>query len=399
MAEKIRVSGVICEFNPLHNGHAYLLSEIKKMGYGVVCVMSGNFVQRGEPAILDKWTRTKCALKEGADLVIELPFPWAVSTAEQFALGGISLLHGLGCVDRVTFGCETDDTQQLQQVAKTLLSPAFSQKLQSLQQDMEGLPFATVRQKAVQALLGEEAASLLAKPNAILGIEYCKAIETLGSAMKPFALSRKGIGHDEITNTGSFYAASQIRREIQKGNSIAAMVPKSTLDALSQLMEEGAAPASLSYLERPILSALRKMDLAALTALPDISEGLENRLFEGIQKSRSLMELYDFVKTKRYSHARVRRLVLQGFLGTNRHTLPKLPPYLRILGMTALGEQILKSSAPSLPVAARPADFKKLGKEAFALYQLEAKADDQYALALPTPSFCGRDYKEKMIRI
>ena len=180
MIGKNKISGVVCEFNPLHNGHAALLSRIsEEFGSDIVCVMSGNFVQRGEAAVLDKWSRTRLALQNGAALVLELPLPWAVAGAEKFARGGISLLNALGCVDTLTFGSETGDTAPLMHCAEYLHSDVFNSDIRP--EVTKGVSFAAARTEAVKKALGAETAELLTKPNCILGIEYCKAILSLNS--------------------------------------------------------------------------------------------------------------------------------------------------------------------------------------------------------------------------
>ena len=177
MREKMKISAIICELNPLHSGHQALFAHAKARFGGLVCVLSGNFVQRGEPALLDKWARTRLALESGADLVLELPLPWALAGAERFAAGGVALARALGCVDTLLFGSEEGDIQPLWRLSEALLSPAFPQALQQVDAT---LPFAQRRQRAAAHLVGEDTAALLEKPNCILGVEYLKAILSQG---------------------------------------------------------------------------------------------------------------------------------------------------------------------------------------------------------------------------
>lgn len=395
MMEKLKISAVICEFNPLHMGHKLLLDQMKAISDGIVCVMSGNFVQRGEPAILDKWARTRLALQNGADLIVELPLPWACSGAEHFAAGGVALAEALRC-DLLVFGSEVPDVSRMDAAAEALLSPKFSESFSEVPD--KGLSFAQRREAALHSMLGETASSLLQKPNCILGIEYLKAIRRQNAALTPIAIPREGAGHDRAAENQEYRSAGELRHLLRTGGKLAGLVPENVCVTLEQLLSSGHCPASLSWLERSILCKLRTMKPEDFSALPDLSEGLENRLHTAAREARSLEELYSLVKSKRYSHARIRRLVMSAFLEIPSG-LPELPLYLRILGMTETGARILKDATPMLPVAVRPVDFERLGGSFANLFRLEARADDLYALAFPTPFPCGRDYTEKLIKV
>lgn len=395
MMEKLKISAVICEFNPLHMGHKLLLDRMKAISDGIVCVMSGNFVQRGEPAILDKWARTRLALQNGADLIVELPLPWACSGAEHFAAGGVALAEALRC-DLLVFGSEVPDVSRMDAAAEALLSPKFSESFSEVPD--KGLSFAQRREAALHSMLGETASSLLQKPNCILGIEYLKAIRRQNAALTPIAIPREGAGHDRAAENQEYRSAGELRHLLRTGGKLAGLVPENVCVTLEQLLSSGHCPASLSWLERSILCKLRTMKPEDFSALPDLSEGLENRLHTAAREARSLEELYSLVKSKRYSHARIRRLVMSAFLEIPSG-LPELPLYLRILGMTETGARILKDATPMLPVAVRPVDFERLGGSFANLFRLEARADDLYALAFPTPFPCGRDYTEKLIKV
>ncbi|MCI8395418.1 MAG: nucleotidyltransferase family protein [Acutalibacter sp.] len=392
MPEKNLFSAVICEFNPLHWGHLSLLAAMGRRWTGIVCILSGNFVQRGEPAILDKWTRTRLALAAGADLVIELPLPWACAGAEAFARGGAALAGSLPAVGVLAFGSEMPDAGAITQAAEALLSPEFSAALSRLPQD--GSTFARRRQQALTELIGEKAA-LLRQPNAALGVEYCKALLEQRLPIVPAPFPRTGAGHDAPAASGETLSASQLRAMITAGEDISGLVPPCTLEAVQKEKEAGRCPASLAFLERPILSRLRAMPPAGFACLPDISEGLENRLYKASRQAVSLEGLYTLLKTKRYTHARLRRLVLSAFLGIPKD-LPALPPYLHVLGMTEKGAGLLKGA--SLPVVARSGDVSALSPAAQALYAQEARADDLYALACPVPQPCGRLQRQGVIK-
>lgn len=397
MPEKMKISAVICELNPLHLGHHSLLRRAREASDAVVCILSGNFVQRGEPAVLDKWARCRLALENGADLVLELPLPWACAGAERFASGAVHLAHALGNVDRLVFGSEEPDVQRLERVADALLSEEFS-RLLSQPDSGAGETFARRREAALARILGPEDAALLRSPNCILAVEYEKALRRERSSILPTAVLRTGAGHDEKGHGNEFRSAGELRELLRTGAEVSAFVPESTASLLRELTAAGRCPAEIGRLERAILCKLRTMTAPEFAALPDVSEGLENRLAQAVRRAGTLTELYALTKSKRYSHARIRRLVMSAFLGVTG-ALPKLPPYLRVLGRNDLGERILREASPSLPLAVRPADFQKLGGEALELFQLEARADDLYAMACPIPQPCGRDYTEPLIRL
>lgn len=395
MQQKMKISAIICELNPLHAGHQALFRRAKELSQGLVCILSGNFVQRGEPALLDKWTRTRLALQSGADLVVELPLPWACSGAERFAAGGVALCLGLGGVDYLLFGSEVGALDPLETLAQALLSPKFSQLLR---QEDDGQPFAKRREHAVAQLVGKQTASLLSLPNCILAVEYLKALRLQGGELQPVLFSRLGVGHDRDDPCGPIFSASQARHLLTAGCTPTGRLPDITLEAWQKQFALGKAPGALSPLETAILCKLRIMNLEDFASLPDISEGLEHRLFRAAREACSLEEFYALTKTKRYSHARLRRLVLSAFLGIPQQ-LPQLPPYLRILGMTPTGREILTQASSSLPLVARPGQFRFLEKVCQNLFLLESRADDLYELSLPSPGPCGRDYREKMCKI
>lgn len=386
-------TAVICELNPPHLGHQYLFDCVKKQGHGLVCILSGNFVQRGDVAILDKWARTEIALQMGADLVIELPLPWACAGAERFAAGGVSLAAALPGVSSLAFGCETTDQTVLLLLAEVLLSPAFMWQLAATPD--KGEPFAVRRECAIAALCGEQTAALLRAPNAILGVEYCKAILAQQATLNPLVVQRIGAAHDSNTGSGAFRSASELRGCLLSGGSIAEFVPDCTQKTLQKELSAGRAPAQLERVEQAILWKLRSKTTAELASLPDLSEGLEHRFAAAIQKACSLQQLYELTKTKRYSHARIRRLVLSAALNIQRD-LPNLPPYLHVLGMSTRGAQLLKSAR--LPVLTRASQYAALPQPAQDCFLLEAHADDLYALATPATQPCGRTFTEHLRR-
>ena len=388
MVKDMLISGVICEFNPLHNGHKYLLDAIKKETGGyTVCVMSGNFVQRGECAIIDKYRRTKMALANGADLVIELPSPFAVATAEKFAFGGVSLLDALGCCDRIYFGSESGTATELSFIAKLLKSEEFSSALSD--EIRTGDNFATARENAVKKLAGSEVANMLRKPNNILGIEYIKALETLKSSIKPYTVKRIGADHDS-EDKGVNASAKAIRECMLSGSAYSHMMPEDNIYYINDAVKHGEAPASLAYCERSILADLRRAKPEDLLNIPDVSEGIENKIISAARVSGTLVGLYAKIKSKRYSHARIRRIILSYYLRIDK-SFNRIP-YIKVLGMNRNGLDIIKSKTNTLPYVVNFSDVKKLDDYSQELFAHEAMIDDIYALMQPVVADGGKYY-------
>ena len=336
MERNYHIFGVICEYNPFHNGHAYHLTQMRTQGAThIVAVMSGNFVQRGEPALVSKRLRTLWALQNGADLVLELPLPWAMSGAETFARGGVGLLHSLGCVEAISFGSEHADASLFSHTAAQLLSTDFSAALTTPL--ASGMSFAQARETALNQTAGEECATLLRTPNDILGVEYAKAALQMNSSLRLCPILRSGANHhDSLPETGAIASASSVRaalRERGTAESVSPFLPKSVSDGLNSALRTGEAPSSLQHLERAILACWRTLSPEAAAQLPDVSEGIENRILTCARTATSLDDLFAQVKSKRYSHARIRRIVLSAFLGLTAADSAGIPPYLRILGL------------------------------------------------------------------
>ena len=261
----------------------------------------------------------------------------------------------------------------------------------------KGMNFASARQKAVQAIAGSEAAELLQSPNNILGIEYCKSLLRLHSHICPCTITRVGSAHDTPgkVESGAFLSASQLRALLLEGNSLQGLLPESSFQILQEEIDSQRVPADFSRLEGALIARLRMMERADFAALPDISEGLENRLYEVSRSALTVQELYDGVKSKRYSHARIRRLVLSALLSIPAN-LPDFPPYFRVLAMNETGRELLRTAArtSTLPLATRPRDFRGAGEEVDSLFQLEARSTDLYSLCLPSPPSCGWEYRQ-----
>lgn len=393
-----KTAAIIAEYNPFHNGHAYHIARTRELtgARNIVVIMSGNFVQRGSCAVCDKFSRTRMALAGGADLVLELPLPFACATAEKFAAGGVGLADALGCVDVLSFGMECGNTEQLFKAADAVsddaIKPILDQKL------AEGKPFAAARTEAVREIYGDDMAELLCLPNNTLAVEYIRALKRLSSRIRPMGVLREGVGHDAAITAGEFASATAVRHMLLdgQGNSAARYLPSESHAVLCKAVGEGMAPADLERCERAILSRLRSMSREQLAALPDVSEGLENRIFECVRRAVSLEELYAAIKSKRYSHARIRRIVLSAFLGIRAIHAQSLP-YIRILGMNGRGKALLSAVEPNLPIISSYKHVQTLPQEAQNVYRLECHADDLWALMTPAVQPCGADMTAKLI--
>lgn len=394
----MRIVGVVAEYNPFHLGHVYHLNQTRQAFGGevaLVCAMSGNFVQRGECALLDKWSRTACALKGGADLVLELPTAWATASAERFAQGAVELFSATGLVDALSFGCETGDTARLRTVAEGLRTEEYRMALKRALG--KGLSFAAAREQAVRTVVGE-AAQCLVEPNNNLAVEYLKAMQALGVDWDVVAIPRRGAGHDGVEAVGGLASASAIRSLFcQKDwRNAERYLPTESWQICKAALAEGYAPANLLYAQRAVLARLRGMDNAEFCTLPDSGreEGLPQRLVHAARAARSLEEFCARAKTKRYAHARIRRLALWAFLGLTDKDRPQTPLYLRVLGMNERGRAVLgrMKETATRPILTKPAHAKKLDRPGREAFEREAGYTSLYALCTPNPQSAALEW-------
>ena len=389
----MRTAGIICEFNPLHRGHAWMMEEVRRAGAeAIVCAMSGNFVQRGEAAVADKLARAEMAVRCGADLVLELPTPWAANTAEIFARGGVELLHKTGVVTDLAFGSECGDANALQKIAAALDSAEYAEHLRA--RLGSGESFAVCRQKAAAQLVGD-AAALLETANNNLGVEYCRAMSRVGAQWNVITVPRVGAGHDGAPIEG-IASASHIRALLAQGREEEAFsyMPDGAAQVLKREMAEGRAPASLQRCERAVLYSLRSMAEEELARYDTSGEGLCHRLYEAVRRETSVEAVLAAAKTKRYTHARLRRMVLAAWL--DMETVPVGVPYLRVLAANETGRKLLRQMRDNgAPVLTKAADVAALGEEAQTLFAAEALRTDRYVLTFPdlAQSTCGRDWR------
>ncbi len=378
--------GIVCEYNPFHNGHAWHITHsLQEIGgdEGVVCVMSGDFVQRGEPAVYSKFARAEAACRCGADLVIELPLPWCLSSAEGFARGAVSLLAAFGA-GHLAFGSETGDVKELEELAQELLSADINREIRELLSQTPNLSFAAARQMVVERRMGETG-KRLAQPNNILGVEYIKAIYDLHLEMEPFAITREGSLHDGAGRPGR-RSASEIRRILLYGDSIRGEVPEAALAVYENERRLGRELKDRAELEQAILSRLRLFDEAYYSRLPDAGDGLGRRLYQAIRREAGYDAILAAARSKRYPLSRIRRMCLCACLGVTAGMSEERPPYARVLAAGEKGRELLRerSGKGELPILTKPAAVRQLSRECERLFELGANAHDFYVLGYPS---------------
>ena len=384
----MRAAGLIAEFNPFHAGHARLIAQMRASGADcVVAVMSGNFVQRGEPAILGDRRRAETALRCGVDLVLQLPVPYALSGAQRFARAGVTLLAALGCVETLWFGSECGDPALLRRAAAltedAAIRPALRKGLD------QGLPFAAAREAAVRSV-DPAVADVLQCPNNNLAVEYLHALAETGCTMTPHTVKRTGAAHDAPDPAAGEASASAIRALLTAGEDWRPYLPPEAAAVLQAAIEAGEAPVTPSAFDGIALAMLRLTP--ALTAdAPDCSEGIERRLAAAARDAASVESLLALAKTKRYPLARLRRLLWASLIGITEADAACPAQYLRPLGFTAAGAALLAETRgkTSLPLLAKPAELAALAPQAQRQFALECRAGDLYALGQPVPGPAG----------
>lgn len=413
------ILGIVAEYNPFHNGHLYLITEAKRMDSScpIVCVMSGNFLQRGEPALCNKWSRAEMALKSGADLVIELPFCFSVRSAYYFAQGALKLLQRSGVITHLAFGAESDNLQVLNSITEILAAEPAAYSNLVKENLASGKSFPLARSRALQQYMGKRSADLqaiLSGPNNILAIEYLRVIKEESLALAPILIKRKGSSYHD-TKLSPFASATAIRNHLLTNHGLNALgdaMPQDSLKILEREISLGRCPVSLDTLERAVLIKLRTISLQDLRSIYEISEGLESRFKEAAGCSGTLDQLLKSVKSKRYSLTRIKRTLMyilftltsEQISGFDQHG----PMYLHILGFSAKGQKILQEikNKSELPIFSRGKDMKKArdenpGSVVRDMIDLEVQATDVYTLLYPEPTErqAGKDFTTSPVRV
>lgn len=396
----MKVSGIICEYNPFHNGHLYHIRETRRNGAThIAAVMSGSFVQRGDTALMDKLERARLAVRSGADLVIELPVQYCLSSAEYFAAGAVYLLNSLGAVDELSFGSECGSTEMLSRALEAVEKTA-DERADDIRLIMEkGYTYPRALTSVINGC-DPGIGAVISEPNNLLAIEYMKALKRFSSKMQPFTVKRVNASHDSDEPEGVFASASYIREQLAGGKDVSAVSSYTTpmwAEAIADAMSRGET-ASIQRLERVMLYKLRTSSPEEIAALNDVGQGLEHRIY-GARMAGSLDELLFTVKTKRYTMSRIRRIMLSLLIGITREDMKQLPPYGRILAFNDRGREILARAKDNaaIPYASSIAKLSQLGDTAKRFAELEIRASDVYGLAMETVSSAQKDYRAKIM--
>lgn len=399
----MKIVGIVAEYNPFHNGHKMHILETKKAiggDVGIVCCMSGDFVQRGEPAIFSKHARAKAAIAGGADLILELPLPWSLSSAESFAAGAVGILGEIGCVDYLSFGSECGEVNPLYTVASALLNPSISEEIK--EELKTGVSYARARQTVLTRNIGELAA-VLESPNNILATEYIKSLIINDYEIKPITFLRFGAGHDDDSDDEQFRSASYIRADILSGASVSDFIPAAVLEIINSEIKNGRGPISTEKMELMLLSLLRMKNRDVFDNVPDATEGLNNRLYMHAKTAESWDALTNKTKSKRYAMSRIRRMAMCASLGIKSEDKEGIPPYTRVLAFNEKGREILRriDSSSDFPVITKPATVRRLNDRIQKIFSLSAVGSDLYSLTFKNikDRRGGEDYKKGPIII
>lgn len=382
------VTGIVCEYNPFHKGHLYQIQRAKEMGSdSIVCVMSGNFVQRGECAFLSKHIRAKAAVMCGADVVIDLPTPWAMASAETFARGSVGLLESFG-IDALSFGCENDDAELLRACSDKLNDDKTGVLVKKYTAEGETYPEAVSR--ALRESIGEKAGEIISSPNNTLAIEY---IRHLSDNVKIIPVKRQGASHDSDEAKDSIASASLIRK-LNMNDEAMDYIPEKLLSLYND-----ADVYDISHCERAILSALRLMDKDEFSLYVSDTNGLDMRIYDSVRSADSLESLYAMAKSKNYTHSRVRREVMNLWLKIKKEYSQGIPPYIKILAVSEKGLSLLSSAKRNtdLPVITKHSEAKKLTGKAEGIYKAECRNTDLFSLCTKEIRECSQEERNSLI--
>lgn len=410
----MKVLGIVAEYNPFHNGHLYHINQSKKLtnSDAVVCVISGNFVQRGNTSLIDKWSKTEMALLNGADLVIELPTIYSVSSAENFAEGSMKLLNSLGVVDTISFGSECGDITTLDNIA-TVLHEEPSEYITMLNRELKlGNSFPKSREKSLLLYLNDirKYANVLSSPNNILGIEYLKALKKYNYKMFPITVKRVGAKYNDINIIGGFSSATAIRELVaeNKYDSFKDIIPANALSILKNKIERGEIVEDLSLFENEILYNLRKMTIEEIVNIPDVSEGLENSIKNAADSCNNLNDLISFIKSKRYTLTRIYRILVYVLLNITKSDMENSrkvkQPYVRVLGFSNRGKELLSNICTKnskLPIITSLKHFTNVNTNKILkrMIDIDIFATNVYTLGYKYNSVANLDYTKSIIKL
>lgn len=406
-----QVLGIIGEYNPFHNGHLYHIAKSKEetgANY-VICVISGNFVQRGNTSIINKWAKAKMALANGADLVIELPTIYSISSAENFAEGAIKILNSLKIVDTLSFGMETKDISILNNIANVLYAEPKEYVTILAHELQKGNSFPKARENALMMYLNDikKYANVLSGSNNILGIEYLKALKKTKSDIMPVGIKREKVLYNDEYMVDEFASATAIRKMLmtRQFDDIRKTMPRSSYQILGQELKDGHYVIDLSKFEKEIMYALRKMTIEQIKNLPDVTEGLEVSIKNAAESCNKLDDLINIIKSKRFTQTRIQRILLYALLGIDKKKMDvarKISPYVRVLGLNNRGKQLLSEIVRNNQKINIVTSVKKYmdnvgNKNLKEMLQTDIFATNIYTLGYESDSWANLDYTNKII--
>ena len=408
-----KVLGIVGEYNPFHNGHLYHLEESKKMTSSnyTVAIISGNFTQRGSTAIIDKWSRAEMAIKNGIDLVIELPVLYATSSAENFADGAIKILDSLKVVDYISFGAETSDIDILDNFADILYKEPLKYRSFLSHELKKGISFPKARENALLMYLNgnRKYINVMSSPNNILGIEYIKALKKHKSNIKPISIARFETGYNDVTYSGNIASATAIRNIVKNGGfeALRKLLPNSSYSVLIDNIKQGHIVPDLSVFEKQIIYNLRSMYPEEISELAEVSEGLEHSLKNAADSCNTLEELLGKIKSKRYTSTRLQRILLYALLNITKKDIElskKTMPYIRVLGLNKRGKFLISEIAkanPKLEIVTSVKKFvdKTTNKNMKSMIEKDIWATDVYTLGYQFDSSSNLDFTKKLLTL
>ena len=394
----MKVAAIVAEYNPFHNGHKFHIEETRKQGAThVVAVMSPNFVQRGDVALFEKRVRTLAALKNGVDLVVELPTPYALSNAENFARGAISIIKSMGCVDVLSFGSECADIALLKKAAEAVTSDSCSELIKRYLG--KGHSLVKARSLAVEEIFGKTVAGVVSNPNDTLAVEYIKNLADSGIEICP--IKRFGVKHDDDSVNGNFASASYIRKLLLTQSNIIPQnfLPCNALEDYKREIYEKNAVFDINNLFKIITFKLRTMSAEEIAELPDVSEGIENKIKKAASFSNNFDELLSNIKSKRYTMSRIRRIICCALNGITADISEMAPPYIRVLGFNNRGTELLSKmkNTASLPLSTSLASLEKIDDNCRIISQTEARCTDNFFLTKDRMFPAGYEYIQKPV--
>lgn len=408
-----KVLGIVAEYNPFHNGHLYQLNYSKKITNSKysVAVISGNFTQRGSTSLIDKWSKAEIAIKNGIDLVIELPLLYSISSAENFADGAIKILNSLGIVDYISFGTESGDISSLKTISDILVSEPEKYKSFLTAELNKGLSFPKARANALSMYLHNSKvnANILSSPNNILGVEYLKALKKYNSSIIPLTLKRTSVDYNETTYKNDIASSTAIRNIVKnkKFDILSKVIPQGSFSLINENIKNGHIVPDLSVFEKEIIYNLRKMSIKDISNLPDVNEGLEYSIKKAVNSCNTIDELLSNIKSKRYTITRLQRILLYSLLEITKDDMDiskKITPYIRILGFNNNGKYLLSKIAkenPNLEIITSVKKFLDSSNNYYSkkLLKKDILATNIYTLGYAKNSNGNLDYTHKIIVI